>query len=68
MVTRLLGPEFGKAWRDIVAGVNRCAFTSDMQIRYKVLATMMSGEQTTAFFNLVLNWLLIRFSAEENDY
>jgi hypothetical protein len=60
-----LGDDFADPWSTIVAGVNNGQFDGDRRIRYKVLATMMSGEQTTSLFNVILNYWLHEFSKRE---
>jgi len=66
LIQWLLGSEFGRIWRNVVAGENAGHF--DDSFKYWVEATMMSGEQTTALFNALLNHWIFLFSKQELQF
>lgn len=64
MLSKVINKEFGEFWEAMVANVNVGKIKGDIPISYKIYATMMSGEQTTGLFNLILNWLIFEFAKD----
>jgi hypothetical protein len=64
----MINPQFGEAWRKIVACLNVGTIRGERNISYSVMATMMSGEQTTAFFNLILNHIVMEYAQSRLNF